>query len=273
MSSISKFKKNNDGVASMFLVPKRMYESLLDLLDYEDEETRNEIIALNQNQINSNNNYIENAIRYRNLQNLQRNISRRPNFVNSNVSRENVSTTQDYQLPTSLLQQQTTDYSSPFSNLAKSDFNSISEMITSVDRQPNNESEVGGATAVETSTPLRPPQDEQYRNSPIYRAINETNEFGKRVCPFDYCKKEFRDVPELAKHMFKAHATEMGDRQRQILKYSQESIPIKTPKKTISKKSGGKNSEKNDTPLKRPGTRAQAEKDSSKNTRKNGSTD
>ena len=267
MPSISKFKKNNDGVSSMFLIPKRMYESLLNLLDNDDEETKNEIIALNQNQINNSNNYIENAIKYRNLQNLQKSATKKPDFINSSISRENLTTTRDYQLPPSLLQQQTVDYSSPFPNMP------MSEMITPDERQPindrSNELGVEGAAAVETSTPLRPPPDEQYRNSPIFKAINEPNALGKRVCPFDYCKRQNRDVPSLAKHLLAEHASELGTRERKILSYSTESSqnPIKnlpqekTLKKTAGKKSGAKVTV---SPLRRPRTRAQTDKDSPK---------
>ena len=257
----------------MFLIPKRMYESLLSLLDNDDEEAKNEIIALNQNQINNSNNYIENAIKYRNLQNLQKNIGKKPDFINSNISRENLTTTRDYQSPSSLLQQQTVGYSSPFPNLTKSDFNSISEMITSNERQPisdrSDELEVDGAAAIETSTPLRPPPNEEYRNSPIFRAINEPNAAGKRVCPFTYCALQYRDIPTLSNHLMTKHLSEIGTREQQIVAYSLNStrnIPQeKTLKKNAIKKSNEKSLEKNGASLRRPRTRAQANNDSSKN--------
>ena len=212
MPSISKFKKNNDGVASMFLVPKRMYESLLNLLSNEDEETKNEIIALNQNHINNNTNYIENAIKYRNLQNLQKNINKKPDFTNSNITQGNLTASRDYQPVSSLLQQPTIDYSSPLMTLP------MSETISS---EPNIlEEEGAAAAAIDTSTPVRPPSSEMYRNSPLLKAINETNKEGKRVCPFSACRKQYISIAELAKHLFSQHKPDLAMRDRKFLEYS-----------------------------------------------------
>ena len=268
MPSVSKFKKNNDGVASMFLVPKRLYESLLNLLKNEDEETKNEIIALNQNLINNNNNYIENAIKYRNLQNLQKNTQKKPDFTNSNITQGNLTATQDYQpMPmSSLLQQQTIDYSSPLSRLP------MSETISS---GPNVlEEEGAAAAAIDTSTPIRPPSSEMYRSSPILRAMNEPNKEGKRVCPFSKCKKQYVNEAELAKHIFSKHGQDLAVRDRQLLEYSLvssqtpeeniqgEKLLRKTGKKTFDESS----LETSDSPSKKkkPRTRADVKKATSK---------
>ena len=69
MPSISKFK-SNDEILSMYLVPKKMFNALLRILD-EDEENKNELLAINQSQT-SNNNYIENAIAFKHQQNEQK---------------------------------------------------------------------------------------------------------------------------------------------------------------------------------------------------------
>ena len=263
MPSVSKFKKNNDGVASMFLVPKRLYESLLNLLKNEDEETKNEIIALNQNLINNNNNYIENAIRYRNLQNLQKNTHKKPDFTNSNITQGNLTATQDYQpVPvSSLLQQQTIDYSSPSSRQP------MSETISS---GPNIlEGEGAAAMAIDTSTPVRPPSDEMYRKSPLAKAIHEPNKEGKRVCPFSACRKQYVNVTELAKHIFAEHEKDLAIRERKMLEHSLLSSLTsekKPTRKNSRKKVDEKSLEKQDSSSskKKPRTRADVKVSTSK---------
>ena len=87
---MNKFEKQND-LSSMFLVPKRMYKILTNIIDnYEKEEL---------NQINyepDNKNYIENAIRFKNKQNEQENkIASNKNLKNGIKNQFTDTTEQD----------------------------------------------------------------------------------------------------------------------------------------------------------------------------------
>ena len=79
MPSISKSKGQNE-IHSMFLVPKKLYNSLLNTLQ-DDEDTKNELMGINQTESN---NYIENAITFKKQQDLQQSISN--NSVNRGMS-------------------------------------------------------------------------------------------------------------------------------------------------------------------------------------------
>ena len=61
-----------------------MFNTLLSILD-EDEENRNELIAMNQSQTN-NNNYIENAIAFKKQQNEQKKITSSSNLQKSDIT-------------------------------------------------------------------------------------------------------------------------------------------------------------------------------------------
>ena len=60
--------KPHDEMYSMFLVPKRLYYSLLK--NTEDDETKKELISMNEKPETTN--YIENAIKFKNLQDRQK---------------------------------------------------------------------------------------------------------------------------------------------------------------------------------------------------------
>ena len=60
--------KPHDEMYSMFLVPKRLYYSLIK--NMEDDETKKELISMNENPETTN--YIENAIKFKNLQDRQK---------------------------------------------------------------------------------------------------------------------------------------------------------------------------------------------------------
>ena len=61
-------RKTNDEIYSMFLVPKRLYHSLIK--NIEEDETKKELISMNEKPNTSN--YIENAINFKNLQDRQK---------------------------------------------------------------------------------------------------------------------------------------------------------------------------------------------------------
>ena len=61
-------RKTHDEIYSMFLVPKRLYHSLIK--NIEDDETKKELISMNEKSNTAN--YIENAINFKNLQDRQK---------------------------------------------------------------------------------------------------------------------------------------------------------------------------------------------------------
>ena len=67
MSSGVKIKPH-DEMYSMFLVPKRLYFSIIK--NIEDDETKKELISMNEKPETTN--YIENAIKFKNLQDRQK---------------------------------------------------------------------------------------------------------------------------------------------------------------------------------------------------------
>ena len=61
-------RKTHDEIYSMFLVPKRLYYSLMK--NIEDDETKKELISMNEKPNTAN--YIENAINFKNLRDRQK---------------------------------------------------------------------------------------------------------------------------------------------------------------------------------------------------------
>ena len=223
MPSVSKFK-SDDGILSMYLVPKKMYNILLKIA-HEDEENKNELIAMNQSQTN-NNNYIENAITFKKQQDdqkkkrlaaenkfdfspnaLSRTVStfrplQRGDTFPTNVTREN--TLSDDQTP---IQQETTRRTLTFSG----------------------------------STPKR--GSYSFKNSPIMDAINYPNKLGRLVCPL--CNKSYQNKRRLASHLMDVHMKDLAVRDKRKL----HEISLEKKKTTPSKfKSASKRNTKTPSP-------------------------
>ena len=216
MSLSSKFK-NNDGIISMYLVPKKMYKTLLSQLD-EDEENKNELIAINQNQIN-NNNYIENAIAFKKQQSEQK-----KNTSTSNLQKPDMTDNQSTVTPNTLSRSVSTFRTIQPS--AQSDIfpTNVSRNISLTDSESQTDNEQKKKST--TSTPVkRTHSTKQYRNSPILEAFKNRNSMGFLICPIQACKKQYPSEQKLATHLLKIHNNDLAVRERRVIsETSQPSI-------------------------------------------------
>ena len=220
MSPNSKFK-NNDEILSMYLVPKKMYNALLNQLD-EDEETKNELIAMNQNQIN-NNNYIENAIAFKKQQSDQKR-----NTSTSNVQKPDITDNQSAVTPNTLSRSVSTFRPLQLSAQSETFPTNVSSNITlpdnQIDSQQKKESIKKSATN-RTSTPVRRTYSQKYyRNSPILQALHNRNPAGKLVCPIQICKKQYVSKDKLAAHLLKEHYNDLAIREKRALSEASRSL-------------------------------------------------
>ena len=230
MAPNSKFK-SNDGILSMYLVPKKMFNDLLSILD-EDEENRNELIAMNKSQTN-NNNYIENAIAFKNQQNEQK-----KNNPSSNLQKFDITDNQSAVSPNTLSKTVST-FRPSRPSLQRSDTfptNVTSEITLPESRTPQEQEKSLTKTPISkkksltfrTSTPDRRMRKHySYTNSPILRAVNTKNKRGKRNCPV--CNKEYVDVPNLAKHLLQVHSNKLLETRVLRKKSESDKTPTSSP--------------------------------------------
>ena len=231
--SLNSKSKNNDGIISMYLVPKKMYKTLLSQLD-EDEENKNELIAINQNQTN-NNNYIENAIAFKKQQSEQKKNTSTSNLQKPDMT-DNQSTVTPNTLSRSVSAFRTVQPS------AQSDIfpTSVSSNISLTDSQSQTDDQQKKKSS--TSTPVKQTLGiKQYRSSPIINALKKRNPAGKLVCPIQTCKKQYPSEEKLAVHLLRVHNNDLAVRDRRALsetsgtlnisnKSSLSSIPEDTPR-------------------------------------------
>ena len=226
MSPISKFK-SNDEILSMYLVPKKMFNTLLKILD-EDEENKNELIALNQSQTN-NNNYIENAIAFKKKQ-----MEQKKNTSTSNLQKNNIVDTQSAVSPNTL--SRTVSTFRPLQQGSDTLPSDVSSEITLPESQTSFQQEKSSKKrklTYSTSTPVEE-GDSIYTNSPIIQAINTKNKAGKRVCPI--CTLQYPDVKNLAKHLLSKHPSGLHIKVRRTLQElsNKKSKITPSPSKTQS---------------------------------------
>ena len=227
MPPISKFK-SNDGILSMYLVPKKMFNTLLRILD-EDEENKNELIALNQSQT-SNNNYIENAIAFKKQQNEQKNITPR-----SNLQKSDIADTQSAVSPNTL--SRTISFRPLQSSVQRSD--TLPTNVSSEITLPENETPYPHkkrsttkrkSVTLSTSTPVKRTKSQvSFRNTPILDAIQNTNSKGFHVCPFEDCKKQYNSTKALGTHFVNKHKDDLAVRKRDSMRVKSFKITKKTP--------------------------------------------
>ena len=165
MPPVSKFK-SNDGILSMYLVPKKMFNTLLSILD--DEENRNEIIALNQSQT-SNNNYIENAIAFRNRHNEKKKNTPSSNLQKPDITEKpDITDNQSFVTPSTLSKTISTFRGLQPSGQSDTLPTNVSGDITLPDNQTTDQVRKSGKKSVTTSTPVRQAyKNVSFRNSPV----------------------------------------------------------------------------------------------------------
>ena len=233
--------KSNDGILSMYLVPKKMFNTLLSILN-EDDENKNELIAINQNQT-SNNNYIENAIAFKKQQKEQK-----KNTLTSNLQKFDITDNQSVVTPNTLSRTVST-FRTPQPYVQQSDTSLVNDSsdITLPQSQTTDEQEKRSnkkSVTLSTSTPVKRPYNYYtYRNSPILEAIKKRNASGKYVCPFEQCKKQYVAKKILAAHLLDKHYTELAMRERRLLSTTSQS-PKKTPSPLKQKTSSPSKPEK-----------------------------
>ena len=253
MASIAKSKEPNE-IHSMFLVPKKMYNSLLNLIQ-DDEDTKNEIMGINQT---GSNNYIENAITFKKQQDQQQNISNNL-AVNRGISTLPSNVTRG---PPSVVTRDSNRPSSP--NIFSLQSNVGGEVTPSSNASANLSTPTSGAyftagtkkkrpSMYETSTPVdvrkkRPAFDDTpidsgvaagaaasntenvFKNSPITRALNVRIE-GRLICPFKACQKKYTTIKVLGPHLLKVHSADLGINDQKIIKSSIQESEKKEKKK------------------------------------------
>ena len=212
--------KLHDEMYSMFLVPKRLYYSLIK--NTEDNESKKELISMNEKPETTN--YIENAIKFKNLQDRQKinqtgdkllrygpdklpnvtsvtqshgsmgrtyqSVSRSPSAhvmspgrVDCSMDRTNrsLSTSTTAQIP------QQEEFSTPM-----------------IERQPDTERCISSERTKSLnesaySTPvLYSTQWREWRETPVAVAMTQRNSKGKLVCPIYDCRKQHVDEAQLA---------------------------------------------------------------------------
>ena len=248
MASITKSKEPNE-IHSMFLVPKKMYNSLINLLQ-DDEDTKNEIMGINQT---GSNNYIENAITFKKQRDQQQNISNNSAAVNRGISTLPSNVTRG---PPSVLTRDSNRPSSPNNFSVPS--NVGGEVTPSSNATSNFGTPTSGAyftagtkkkrpSMFDTSTPVgigkkRPEFDDTpidsggaaaaadaaatpsnnenvFKNSPITRALN-VRIGGRLICPFQACQKKYTSIKVLGPHLLKEHIANLGINEQKVIKSS-----------------------------------------------------
>ena len=199
-------RKTNDEIYSMFLVPKRLYHSLIK--NIEDDETKKELISMNEKPNTSN--YIENAINFKNLQDRQKmnqsgdKLYRFGSDKISNVMppvQVDSSMGRTYQ---SISRSTTAQTPQQKENIAQ-----FSPTTPIMEREPDPDLFYTASrpkSQDDTSTPDMP----EWRNLPVIKALTQRNSDGKIVCPFTACGKHYVNDAQFGKHIVRDHKKELS---------------------------------------------------------------
>ncbi len=205
MSSAVK-RKLNDEIYSMFLVPKRLYHSLIK--NIEDNETKKELISMNEKPNTSN--YIENAINFKNLQDRQKmnqSGDKLYRFGSDNIS--NVMPPVQLDSSTGRTYQSISRSTTAQTPQQKENTAQFLPTTPVMEREPDPDLFYTASrpkSKDDTSTPDVP----EWRNSPVIKALTQKNSDGKIVCPFSACGKQYVDDAQFGKHLVRDHMKELS---------------------------------------------------------------
>ena len=195
-------RKTNDEIYSMFLVPKRLYHSLIK--NIEDNETKKELISMNEKPNTSN--YIENAINFKNLQDRQK-----MNQSGDKLYRFNSDNMPPVQVDSSTGRTYQSISRSTTAQTPQQKENTAQFLPTTpvMEREPDPDLFYTASrpkSKDDTSTPDVP----EWRNSPVIKALTQKNSDGKIVCPFTACGKQYVDDAQFGKHLVRDHMKELS---------------------------------------------------------------
>ena len=192
-------RKTHDEIYSMFLVPKRLYHSLIK--NIEDDETKKELISMNEKPNTAN--YIKNAINFKNLQDRQK-----MNQAGDKLYRPGSDKMSDVMLPVQVDSSTGRTYQSisrsTTAQTPQQKENTAKFLPTTpiIERKPNTELfHTAGRpkSQDDTSTPVTP----EWRNSPVEKALTQRNLDGKIVFPFTACGKQYVSDAQFSKHLIR----------------------------------------------------------------------
>ena len=231
----------------MFLVPKRLYYSLMK--NIEDDETKKELISMNEKP--NTNNYIENAITFKNLQDRQKmnqmgdklyhlGPHKLPNVTsvaqtNSIMGRTYQSLSRSTSAQISQREEMLnvmsparvdsgmdhTDRSLSTSTPAQipQQEESILPSTCIIEREPDTErSSSPERSKSPNKTKFSTPVGTEWRETPIVEAMTQRNSRGRFVCPFYDCRKQYINEAQLGRHLLRDHYKDMSMRDRKTVK-------------------------------------------------------
>ena len=249
MSSGVKIKPD-DEMYSMFLVPKRLYYSLMK--NIEDDETKKQLISMDEKPETTN--YIENAIKFKNLQYRQKmnqtgdklycfGPDKLPNVMsvartNSSMGRtyQSLSRSTSAQIPQ---REEMPNVMSPGLVDSSMDrtYRSLSTLTPA--QIPQQEESILPSTPIierehdteRSSSPERSKSPNktkfstpvgakwrQWQDTPIVEVMTQRNSRGRFVCPIYDCRKQYINKAQLGRHLLRDHYKDMSMRDRKTIK-------------------------------------------------------